>query len=166
MLSMLAYFLRDSQKLPRDSYTSLCSSHESMFSERRQTSRTGWSLSRNILERITNCRLQDAARLQATLPVRSGGIGVRRTVKLALPAFLASVHSVHDAIFALAPRSVDLSVVDALNQWTTADSSNSHWLRNNQTTLLGSSSLSTTYAQSSSESSFWVPPMRGGRNLA
>ena len=42
---------------------------------------------------ITNSNLSDVQWLQASLPVREGGLGVRRVASLALPAFLASAAS-------------------------------------------------------------------------
>ena len=42
---------------------------------------------------ITNSRLSDGQWLQAYLPVKEGGLGVRRVTSLALPAFLASAAS-------------------------------------------------------------------------
>ena len=40
--------------------------------------------------RITNSNLSDTQWLQASLPVRDGGLGIRRVASLALPAYLAS----------------------------------------------------------------------------
>ena len=42
------------------------------------------------MERITNSSLTDTQWLQASLPIKNGGLGVRRVSSLALPAFLAS----------------------------------------------------------------------------
>jgi len=42
---------------------------------------------------ITNSNLSDVQWLQASLPVREGGLGARRVASLALPAFLASAAS-------------------------------------------------------------------------
>ena len=50
-------------------------------------------LLRTALGQLTNCDLSDTEWLQATLPVRDGGLGVRRVSMLALPAFLASAAS-------------------------------------------------------------------------
>ena len=47
-------------------------------------------LLRLAVERITNSSLTDTQWLQASLPVKDGGLGVRRVSLLALPAFLAS----------------------------------------------------------------------------
>jgi len=47
-------------------------------------------LLRLAVERITNSSLTDTQWLQASLPIKDGGLGVRRVSSLALPAFLAS----------------------------------------------------------------------------
>lgn len=46
------------------------------------------------LEKILNLNLENYSWTQATLPIRSGGIGIRKISCIALPAFLSSVHSV------------------------------------------------------------------------
>jgi len=51
------------------------------------------SLLRRAVQRITNSDLSDTQWLQASLPVKDGGLGVRHVVSLALPAFLASAAS-------------------------------------------------------------------------
>ena len=51
------------------------------------------SLLRSAVQSITNSDLSDIQWLQASLPVRDGGLGVRRVSSLALPAFLASAGS-------------------------------------------------------------------------
>jgi hypothetical protein len=45
---------------------------------------------RSAICKITNCDLSDNQWLQAGLPIRDGGLGIRRVTSLALPAFLAS----------------------------------------------------------------------------
>ena len=45
------------------------------------------------IQRITNCDFSDLQWIQASLPVRDGGLGIRRVASLALPAFLASAAS-------------------------------------------------------------------------
>lgn len=42
------------------------------------------------LESITNCRFDDPTFRQASLPIKLGGLGVRRSKDLALPAFISS----------------------------------------------------------------------------
>jgi len=45
------------------------------------------------IQRITNCDFSDLQWIQASLPERDGGIGIRRVASLALPAFLVSAAS-------------------------------------------------------------------------
>jgi hypothetical protein len=47
-------------------------------------------LLRDGISRITNSNLSDTQWIQASLPVRDGGLGIRRVASLALPAYLAS----------------------------------------------------------------------------
>ena len=51
------------------------------------------SLLQSALQRICNSDFSDSQWLQASLPVRDGGLGVRRVSSLALPAYLASAAS-------------------------------------------------------------------------
>ena len=44
---------------------------------------------------ITNLAVSDPQWIQASLSVSAGGLGIRRVVSLALPAFLASAASTH-----------------------------------------------------------------------
>jgi len=50
-------------------------------------------LLKQAIQRITNSDLSDLQWIQASLPVRDGGLGVRRVSSLAFPAFLASAAS-------------------------------------------------------------------------
>ena len=50
-------------------------------------------LLKSALSRITNNTLSDSQWLQASLPIKFGGLGIRRVTSLALPAFLASAAS-------------------------------------------------------------------------
>ena len=54
------------------------------------------SLLRSGLSAIVNSDLSDISWLQACLPVREGGLGIRRTASLALSAFLASAAGTRD----------------------------------------------------------------------
>ena len=45
---------------------------------------------KECLEKITNCRFDQSTLLQATLPVKLGGLGIRRSEDISLPAFIAS----------------------------------------------------------------------------
>ena len=47
---------------------------------------------RSALAAILNTHLDDTAWQQASLPIKSGGLGVRSAVQLSASAFLASVH--------------------------------------------------------------------------
>ena len=51
------------------------------------------ALLKQAMQRITNSVLSDLQWIQASLPVRDGGLGVRRVSSLAPPAFLASAAS-------------------------------------------------------------------------
>jgi len=51
------------------------------------------NLLRTALTRISNNTLSESQWLQASLPIKSGGLGIRRVSSLALPAFLASASS-------------------------------------------------------------------------
>ncbi|NJL56119.1 hypothetical protein HC928_13765 [bacterium] len=48
---------------------------------------------RSAISGITNTSLTDTQWLQASLPIRMGGLGIRRVASLALPAYLASAAS-------------------------------------------------------------------------
>ena len=51
---------------------------------------------RSALSRITNTSFSDTQWLQASLPIKHGGLGIRQVRSLALPAFLASAASSSD----------------------------------------------------------------------
>jgi len=51
---------------------------------------------RSALRRITNTSLSDTQWLQASLPIKHGGLGMCQVCSLALPAFLASAASTSD----------------------------------------------------------------------
>ena len=58
----------------------------------------------HLLSKIINVSLEDdSAWIQATLPVRLGGIGIRRAVQLAPSAYLASAAGCSDLIACLLP---------------------------------------------------------------
>ena len=54
------------------------------------------SLLRECISVITNSCLSDIHWLQAGLPIRDGGLGIRRVSSLALSAFLASAANTRD----------------------------------------------------------------------
>ena len=81
------------------------------------------SLLRSAVQGITNSDLSDIQWLQASLPVRDGGLGVRRVSSLALPAFLASAAStffLQGDILAGCTCSEDISLQSYLSDWSSA----------------------------------------------
>jgi len=48
---------------------------------------------RRSIQLITNSDLSDSQWIQASLPVRDGGLGIRRVTSLAIPSFIASAAS-------------------------------------------------------------------------
>ena len=77
---------------------------------------------RSILESITNVSLDDSAWIQASLPVKNGGLGIRSAVDLAPSAYLASVASTRQLVLRILPSR--LQIVDmpfeseALSCWS------------------------------------------------
>lgn len=71
---------------------------------------------------ITNSDLGDAAWDQATLSVRIGGLGIRRTAELSLPAFLVSAFSVRGLINLILPRADLCSVTTEAVEFCSAES--------------------------------------------
>ena len=82
------------------------------------------SVLRSCLISITNVDLTDSQWLQASLPVKAGGLGLRSPQKLALPSFLASVHStqpLQDLLLAQCPMRIpDVNLDHMLLEWSTA----------------------------------------------
>src|SRR5919106_5539176 len=76
---------------------------------------------RCLLSSIVNIKLDEEAWVQASLPVRWGGVGVRRASSLAPSAFLASVHSSASLVGLLMPNEAhhisESLVEDALAIW-------------------------------------------------
>jgi len=77
---------------------------------------------KNTLSRVLNLRLDREAWIQASLPVRWGGIGVRSASTLAPSAFLASAFSASSLVATLLSEShiipLDTSIEAATAQWT------------------------------------------------
>ncbi|GAU96872.1 hypothetical protein RvY_08246 [Ramazzottius varieornatus] len=59
---------------------------------------------RSSLSEITNTGMSSGPWRQATMPVGLGGLGIRRTEEVALPAFLASLHSVQQLVLSILPE--------------------------------------------------------------
>jgi hypothetical protein len=53
---------------------------------------------KSSLERILNLRLTDLQWWQSTLPIRFGGLGIRRISDICLPALLSSIHGVRKLV--------------------------------------------------------------------
>ncbi|GAV00268.1 LOW QUALITY PROTEIN: hypothetical protein RvY_11143 [Ramazzottius varieornatus] len=74
---------------------------------------------RSSLAEITNIQMSAEPWRQATFPVGLGGLGIRRTEEVALPAFLASIHSVQKLVLSILPGAASDSETDlALTRWT------------------------------------------------
>ena len=78
----------------------------------------------DTLQHILNIELSDQAWNQATLPVKSGGIGIWLATQVALPAFLSSVASSSQIILQLLPPHLHSSsgindhlFSDAVEEW-------------------------------------------------
>ena len=55
------------------------------------------------LQSITNVKMEGGVWQQATLPSSMGGLGVRKSVDLDLPAFLSSAHTSQDLVTSILP---------------------------------------------------------------
>jgi hypothetical protein len=67
------------------------------------------SVIRDTLQHILNIALTDSVWLQATLPVRNGGIGIRLATQLALPTFLSSMACCNNLVLQLLPQRLHIS---------------------------------------------------------
>ena len=75
---------------------------------------------REGLAAIVNIHMSDTQWIQASTPVRNGGLGIRRAASLALPAFLASAAATSDLQCSILSRfqlSVDKEVATARTHW-------------------------------------------------
>jgi len=76
---------------------------------------------KQAIQRITNSVLSDLQWIQASLPVRDGGLGVRHVSSLALPAFLvsaASTLSLQDDILTQCAHSNSNFLQSCLADWS------------------------------------------------
>ena len=82
------------------------------------------SLLRSLLSDIINVHLNDAAWIQASLPVKAGGIGIRSAVQLAPSAYLASAAGCASLVHQILPPHLqeiaDPTVEAALAIWSQA----------------------------------------------
>lgn len=86
---------------------------------------------KSTLETITNSTLSQDQWILSSLPVRSGGLGIRRVRDLALPAFLSSVNGVSSMVSIMlnlpSLTIEDISgYLDGLNTWQELNSDSSH----------------------------------------
>ena len=64
---------------------------------------------RNSISSITNIDFTDDSWTQVSLPVRSGGLGIRKSVDIALPCFISSALSAHSLVEAILLSVTDLA---------------------------------------------------------
>ena len=87
-------------------------------------------LLRSTLSATLNIELLDDGWLQASLPVRWGGLGVRSAVSLAAPAYLASAAGTLDRVLSILPSrlhtSVDPTVAVAQESWQSVVGTSTH----------------------------------------
>ena len=72
------------------------------------------------LQSITNVKMEGAVWQQATLPSSMGGLGVRKSVDVALPAFLSSEHASQDlvtSILSLGEPGAEVLSCEAADLW-------------------------------------------------
>ena len=73
---------------------------------------------RSGLEKIHNQKIDDRTWTQHSLPISLGGLGIRKTVDLAVPAFLSSANATAYASNALLPTILDYSFsIEADSLW-------------------------------------------------
>ena len=70
------------------------------------------------LEIFLNCSLSESSLCQALLPIGQGGLGLRSSMQLSIPAYLASAHGVEDRVSTLLPdRHPDRFLILAIQRW-------------------------------------------------
>ena len=65
---------------------------------------------KSAMTSLTNIRIEDVNWAQAVMPIRYGGLGLRRTEDVALPSYVASLYRCHQIVSALLPPSYSASV--------------------------------------------------------
>lgn len=77
---------------------------------------------KQMFESITNCRLNIEKWSIVSMPIRFGGMGIRKCEDIMLPAFLSSIHSVINLVTLMLPNIKDETMIadytDALNEWS------------------------------------------------
>jgi len=93
------YLLKNCSSLPKLRYILRCSPcYQSDMLQQYD------SVIRDTLQSILNVTLTDDAWMQATLPVKHGGIGIRLATQVSLPAYLSSVASSSELMLQLLPQ--------------------------------------------------------------
>jgi hypothetical protein len=59
---------------------------------------------RNSLQKFLNIKFNENQWTLASLPISNGGLGIRKIQDISLPAFLGSIHGVHDLVFQILPK--------------------------------------------------------------
>ena len=76
------------------------------------------------LTAIANVTLGEESWKQAVLPVRHGGLGLRRTLDVALPSYVASLHSSHQLLVSMLPTTLGAQLerecTSAVEDWLAA----------------------------------------------
>ena len=70
---------------------------------------------------VSNASYSDMQWLQATLPIKDGGLGIRRVASLALPSFISSAISttpLQEDILALCPKTLDADLTKMSASWS------------------------------------------------
>ena len=114
-----AYFLlKHSLGIPRLVYFLRCSPAWRNFEQLHNYD----DILKKTLESITNAQMDTPAWQQASLPVKMGGLGIRHTIDLAIPSFLASSFSVDNLMSAILPGEIysaqDTVIDDVLSRWS------------------------------------------------
>jgi hypothetical protein len=58
----------------------------------------------NSLQKFLNIKFNENQWTLASLPISNGGLGIRKIQDISLPAFLGSIHGVHDLVFQILPK--------------------------------------------------------------
>ena len=76
---------------------------------------------KSAMESICNSKFDDQKYSIVSLPIRSGGLGIRKVSEICLPSFLSSVHSVIDLVTSMYPQLSDETMISdysrALEMW-------------------------------------------------
>jgi hypothetical protein len=74
---------------------------------------------KSILESVLNINLTYHSWAQSSLPIKSGGIGIKNATDLSLPCFLSSFYNVEPLIISLVPESCEAEIKIAEILWMT-----------------------------------------------